>query len=290
MDYHQSLKDYVNRVLSQKVTPVTAPEIINLISDYTEFCVSTGVKPKLLADEFVEKQASSLVMLVSEYVSGWHGLGIPAPIAFVGKSGSSVVTYRHKAFEKLTGIAPLNASFGGIFEWVCAQVERDFLLACALQLRAMGVTSILVSDTSGDAGIDMIGFYERGPLAGKAIFVQAKSSINNEITRDLLYSEFGKYWAGRNGEKGREYFNAIGANRSAFGVAPIFCFMTNSDFKEGARKAARELGILLKSARQIAHDLSRDWNRGKIEHLQMTVGPLKTNLKENILPKLNEYV
>lgn len=288
MDYHQSVREYVERSLDAKVTPASAPVSINLITDYTEFCIAEKVKPRLLADEFAERQKSSLIYLVSEYIESWSILGIPSPIAFVGKYGSSIVTYRHHDYEQLTGLPSLNGSFGEIFEWVGSQLERNFLLVCALQLRAMGVSSILITDTSGDAGIDLIGRYERGPLAGKVIFVQAKSS-KSEISRDLIYLEFGKYLAGKNGDKGREYFNAIGGTRIAYGIAPIFCFMTNANFKGSARQAARELGILLKSGRQIANDLSPDWNRNRIDSLQVTLGHLKADLKQNILPRLNEF-
>ncbi len=285
MDYHQSVRSYVFEALDLKVIPPGSPSTVNIITDYRQYCIDHSIAVSLLADEFVARQEFGLVSGVSEYIESWNALGIPAPVGFVGKQGNTLVTYHHERFAELVGQEGLASHFGELHQWLGVQAERDFLFPCAVQLLAMGATRILITDTSGDAGVDLIGKFDVGPLSGTVVFVQAKTS-NSVITREVVYAEYGKFRAGQNSEKGRDYASAIGASRTGAGLGPVFCIMANVEFKDNAKRAARELGVLLKSRRQISHDIAKVWSLQKIHNAKMGLGELRADLKRNVYHEL----
>jgi len=281
-------QDAVRRFLYEQLFPdVLNPRcgtLVNIERSFRDFLLRNGA-PATLADEYAIRWKTNLVSRVDSELKDWEHLGLPRPIE-VSDVSDTYVTWRHPKFHDLTGRRPLPGEFAGINEWIRKSSGREFLFVAACFLRIVGANPIFVTDTSGDRGVDLVGRIQDGPLRSIALFVQAKTS-NNRIPGDRVLLEYAKFMASARSERYNQYREALRCNVSPDGVGVAYVFIANNEFKDSARKAAAELGVILRSRRQIAFWLAK---RTSLEQLKLARdligGELKADLTNNIAPKL----
>jgi len=210
-----AIQQFINQNLFPLVAGRTCPRAFNLEDRFEAFLTEEGA-PSALAAERSEDWQQNLRNRVEERLQDWEALGLPRPMD-VTEDGKTFVTWKHPKYKTLTGRNPVPLTFPGIYEWIGEQGEADFLFVCACTLRIIGANPILVTDTSGDGGIDLLGRLAVGPMRSVIIAVQAKSS-KALISRDVVLAEYGKYMALRATKKYEEYRRAIGGDSTRDGV------------------------------------------------------------------------
>jgi hypothetical protein len=271
----------------ESVVTENVAERINTRAEFVNFLKSKG-HVQMIAEEYAEKNIGLLLNRVQAVCEQWDALGIPRPLEVIDQGGS-MITWRHPKFEAISGRRKLSENFCDVWRWVRDSRDREFLLCCAAYLHLIGCSRIYITDTSGDGGIDLIGIYENEPLRGVCFLVQAKTALN-EVGKESLFSDYTKYLLLRRNARWSEYEKALGIDRTADGVGIVYLFASNQEFNPPIVQAARDLPIMLRSGRQIAHALSNrapisTWIRVR-DHVGETSASLSRNLGGHIMEAL----
>jgi hypothetical protein len=223
-------------------------------SEFSVFLKARGFA-QIIAEEFAESNIGLLLTKVLKVCGEWEALGIPSPLHVVDQEGT-MVTWKHPNYETISGRTRLSEGFCDVWQWVKGCRDREFLFCCAAYLFQLGCSRIYVTDTTGDAGLDLIGIHEGGPFRGMCFAVQAKTAAI-EVGKESLFSDYTKFLLLRYNIKWDEYQRATGIDKACDGVGLVYIFASNQEFNPAIVQAARDLPIMLRSGRQIAHDLAK---------------------------------
>ncbi len=276
----EAIKAYLYTYLFPHLSSPNCASKINIQNSFRDFLYSDDI-PLRKADEQSDRWNSNLLKRIEDNLDAWEALGVPRPM---DRSADQqiYITWRHPKYLDITGRIPLTEEFAQIDEWIKAQSERDFLLVAACYLKLMGANQIYITDASGDGGIDLVGHLKDGPLRSTVYLVQAKTS-KDLIDRNAIFTEFGKYFANRNSKIFEEYRRILKLHKSMDGVHYCYIFISNSEFKPNARKVAAELGVLLRSRRQVAYWFAERTNRATLDTIEKKfAGQLNKDLERNI--------
>ena len=284
-------KEAVKRFVSEKlITPALTPnppETFNLEQQFAAF-LATGSFNRFRAEEEAEKQINFIRRQLGDALNEWSRLGIPSPVQFT-ENEEVLLTWKHNHFQQITGHRAISRNFIEIYEWLSGLQSREFLLACVSFLKLLRCDPIFITDGRGDEGIDCIGKIADGPLRSVAVFIQSKTKENDleKLGRDALFQEYGKYAVLPKTDKYREYLNALRFKEILDGSATLYVMLSNVEFKREAQEVAKNLGILLRSKRQLAFYLSLNLQSNELRALQANhTIPNGPDLSTNIAAKI----
>jgi hypothetical protein len=154
----------------------------------------------------------------------------------------------------------------------------ELLFYLAAYLYAIGCDNIYVTDKSGDGGIDLIGLKTAGHYKGLCFVVQSKFA-GNSVGKDSFLCDYSKSILSEKTGRWKKYVEEIGLDKNKDGFSKAYIFATNNEFKDSIREAARELGVTLRSGRQIAHCLSVFFTPTEFKLLRQRVPSIEGSTK-----------
>lgn len=284
----KAVTKFVRDELINAALDADPPKTLNVPQEFASFLVAGRVN-KLVADEVAEKQRGLIRFRLDEALNQWAGLGLPAPVGYA-ENEEIILTWKHDRYADITGQEPLSPQFVETYNWLNGLGARDFLFPCATFLKIIGCDPIFITDGPRDEGIDCIGKIANGPMRSVLFFVQCKTrqrGTKKVFGKELLYQEYGKYATLPKTQKYRDYLRALDHDDCRDGAASVYVVVTNGEFDRNAQEVARKLGILLRSARQIAYFLALYSNPEILRsiHANITIpnGPdLNKNLSSQI--------
>ena len=287
----QHVSDFVFSRVVDSALNVGAPTTVNVPNAFARFLVSQGVD-SFQAEEEAERQERLLCRKLLDVEREWRGLGIPAPIG--GSDADELwLTWRHPRFSEITGRESLSRKYVSLLNSLSKLGPRQYLLVGLLFLKMIHCDRIFVTDGSNDGGVDCIGRIAAGPLRSVMVFVQVKTRQHNSsrIGRDIVLQEFGKFSVLVKTKKYQEYLEALKFLETIDGSATVFCIMSNVEFDPRGRQLGRDLGVLLRSGRQMAHYLTQyTTTRGYRSMLRSVSVPRSPDLSTNFAEELRQYV
>ena len=268
-----------------------APRSINLSQQFAAFLADNGLN-RYSAEEEAENKMVLVKRRVSEVLSEWSDLGVGAPLGF-SDNDDLLFTWRHPKSSEITGREFISRKFVMTYDWLSRLNSREFLLAGAMFLKALRCDPIFVTDGPNDGGIDCIGRLSDGPLRSVIVFVQVKTREDRyaQIGRDLVVQEYGKYASLPKTEKYRDYLNALQFDTLRDGCGPIYVMVSNVEFNHDGQVLGRNLGIVLRSRRQMAHILSHHFSYRRLVDARREVEiSSRPDLGTNLSPVLHRFL
>lgn len=279
------VRNFARMFYREQVISLSARASINIREAFVEFLIDRGAV-KYLADEFAERNISAVMSQIQKRSDEWDALDLKSP-AHILEEGPQLITWAHPLFEHLSGRQPISADFCSVLETLRNCKPREFLGYAACYLCVIGCDRIFITDTSGDAGVDLIGVFSRGPFRNVCIFCQSKTTgPNSMINKETLLCDYSKYLLLRKVDQWEEYCESSGLLKSIDGMSSIFMFVTNSEFKDGLRDAAVGLEVLLRSGRQIASALTQCSSVELIEKAIDSIRPFEASTSKNLAKPL----
>ena len=109
--------------------------------------------------------------------------------------------------------------------------------------------------------------------------------------RDVILQEYGKYLILGRTRKYREYLDALRFNEIKDGSTNVYFMMSNVEFNPRGREIAKDLGVVVRSKRQIAYLLSQYFTmKGLVDAKRHVVIPESPDLRTNLAPRLNPFI
>ena len=278
-------------VISQSLN-ASAPTTVNVLRSFTHFLVKKGFE-QFRAEEVAEQQQALIWRKLNEASDEWRALGLPSPIGPPVDWGDNWLTWRHPRFFELTGQTPLQKKYIIIHDWISALDPREYLLVGVLFLKILGCNPIYITDGANDEGVDCIGRIENGPLRSIVVLVQAKTRQGNRTVmgKDIVLQEYGKFSILGKTRKYREYLEALRFREIIDGSASLYFVISNVEFDRKSREIAKELGIVLRSRRQMAHLLGGSVSLRSLYIAQKEVViPRGPDLSWNVSGSLDKYI
>ncbi|KYC35736.1 hypothetical protein WA1_08005 [Scytonema hofmannii PCC 7110] len=262
-------------------------EVVNLQRVLRERLQQKGVS-SLKATEISENWVERLQQELEEQLVEWDLLGIPRPLV-QASSPFTFITFRHRNYQPTLEMQGISTDFPEVYNFIASLSPREFLLVPACLLQLAGCNPILITDGSGDGGVDCVGQVIAGPARSLCIFAQARTS-STEITKDSVQLEYAKFRDLQRTGQFAEYLAALGTGNSADGRAVCYAMFASAEFKEPSREYARREGILLRSRRQAAFWLSQSFSVDSLRQMRQKLGTsLIRNLSQNLAPVITPY-
>jgi hypothetical protein len=276
---NNDLTEFSFRHIWEGVVSSDAPATLNLRIKFSQFLQERGYL-SIIAEEYAERNIGLLQENILKVLGEWEALGVPRPLEVTDRVGTAI-TWMHPNFEEVSGRPRLPAAFCDVWAWVRECREREFLFCCAAYLHICGCERVYVTDTTGDGGVDLIGIIEKDPLAGVVVLVQSKTSLG-DVSKESLFSDYTKFLLLKHTTRWAEYRRASGIEKACAGAGILYLFASNKEFNPGIVQAARDLPILLRSGRQIAHSLCRRADVEQWKAVRAHVGEPTASLSKNV--------
>jgi len=119
------------------------------------------------------------------------------------------------------------------------------------------------------------------------VLVQAKTA-HGQVSKEDVFSDYTKFVLLKHDAKWDEYRKAVGIDKTPDGVGLVYIFASNCEFGPTIAQAARNLPIMLRSGRQIAHCLAKRADATRWRAVQAHVGETNANLSRNLSKLLLE--
>lgn len=282
-----SVQRIVREVAATLADASVNKEVINLQRLLRDRLQQEGFSP-LKATEFAEDWLPHLEQELEQQLREWDVLGIPRPLV-QGSSQSTFLTFRHRNYQLLLGKESLSKDFPSVYNFVASLTPREFLLVPACLLQLAGCNPIIITDGSGDGGVDCIGQVTAGSMRSLCIFAQARTS-STDITKEAVQLEYAKFRDLQRTGQFIEYLAALGKGNSADGRATFYAMFGSAEFKQPARDYASREAILLRSRRQIAFWLSQSFSLQSLLQLREEIGAtLLRDLSRNLAPLIASF-
>ena len=261
---------------------------LNLCLEFRDFLQARNY-PRERATELADDELVPLIKAVETRMREWDEQGVPRPL-YVTDQEAVFVTWAHKSFRKYAGRAePIDRNYCEVLRYVGAATPKQFLVLSALWLRCLGCRRIFVSDGPHDGGVDVFGAISEMGLRSLVVLVQSKTS-SSRITSDTITREHSKYRMLLDPSSPRFplYKRALNVQANRDGMSAVYLLLANKTFDVGAQRAARTLGLLLRSPQQITQLLSTRYSLDKIEGIvTRTVPGLRADLTRNLWAALS---
>ena len=285
---NEALRKYLWNHLDSIILSETCPKVINLERDFAKFLKSQYGLPAIIADEKTSEWLVLLKRRVNDYIDLWGNFGVNLPISMHPDSEEILVTWKNENFEELLGYPALNFEYMRVFDWIRALNGKEFLLVVALCLLETGASKVFITDGSGDGGVDLIAHINSGPFSATCIFVQAKTLASNQLSRDTVFLEYGKYSGLLSSKISEKYFEIVERKKSHQGMSLVYQIYVNNYVMKNAKEVASELGVSLRSIRSIAHTLSQKAELATLKKcLEANRDNLSRNLERNMVQHLD---
>ncbi len=273
------LAEFSYKKIWDSVVIAGGEERLNARAAFVDFLKSKS-HPAIIAEEYAEKNINLMLEQILKVCDEWESLGIPRPLDVIDPNGS-IITWKHPRFELISGRKKLPDGFCDIWNLVRSCRERDFLFWCGAYLYLLGCNRIFVTDTSGDGGIDLIGIHEAEPFRGLCFLVQAKTA-SSDVGKESLFGDYTKYLLLRHTAKWDDYRKALGVDKTSDGLGVVYIFASNQEFNPAIIEAARNLPIMLRSGRQLAHGLSKRADLQRWLRARDRVGATEASLSKDL--------
>lgn len=286
----EAIKSFIGDQVMETSLSADAPKVLNISDLFSSFLQKNDFG-RLRASEETQKQEDLILRHLDDELKEWQALGVPTLVDYVESNKNILVTWRHSNFQqRYIGHKHYeSASFVSVYNWLVSLQERDFLFACALFLKILKCDPIFVTDGVGDEGVDCIGRVAEGPFRSLLVYVQSKTTRNTNklFSLNVLRQEYGKYSALKRSEKYLEYRKKLLDPDCRDGAGEVYVFFANTEFNSEAKMAASNLGIILRSIRQMAFFLSLAYDiediRNAFENFSVPSEPdLDKNLSKEI--------
>ena len=281
------VSDFSFNRLWDSVVVASVAERLNARTEFANYLKIKG-HASIAAEEIAEMSIGVVIEKVLKVCDEWEALGIPRPLHITDQSGT-IITWKHPKYLTISGRQPLPEHFCEVWQWVKNCQERAFLFCCAAYLFELGCSRIFVTDTRGDGGLDLIGIHEQPPLRGVCFLMQAKTAAG-KIAKESLFGEYTKFLLLRHHKKWDEYQKALGIDKAADGVGLVYIFTSNQEFDPAVIQAARDLPIMLRSGKQIAHCLSKRADLKRWIAVRDLVGETQASLTRNLHSVIGKWL
>ena len=281
------VSEFSYRHIWNSVVGSNSPERLNARVEFAGFLKSKG-HVAIIADEYAEKNINLILTKILTVCGEWESLGIPCPLHVADQNGA-IITWKHPKFGTISGRDTLPEHFCDVWQWVKSRHEREFLFSCAAYLFLLGCSRIFITDTTGDAGLDLMGIHEKGPFKGLCFLVQAKTA-QNEVSKETLFSDYTKFLLLRHTVKWHEYQKAAGIDKAADGIGLVYIFASNLEFSPAIMEAAKTLPIVLRSGRHLAYTLSLRADLKKWLAARDHLGTLDASLSRNLRVPFSQII
>ena len=229
------------------------PAIISLTAEFTNFLVDNGTN-RLYAQEVSEKYSETVSRRLSISLDEWELFTEAQPVTFLPER-NDLISWHHPRRDELAESALLSHDFISAYRRILHAESREFLFIVSIYLARNGFDKIFITDGSGDMGTDLLARKRSGAFENVILFVQSKTSRSDRISADTLFQEFGKMKACPATEKYRFYLDLVENEKSVCGSGRLFGLFSNREFRDSARSHAANLGMMLRSGRQIARSI-----------------------------------
>lgn len=282
-----AINDYIWNQLDPLLLSSDCPASINVELRFASFLQSSRKLESLPSQSLAAKWKSDLLRKVQGYLDDWSIQRGHDPAAPFSEDVNELITWRNPRFEELTGRKPIHTNFVEIAEWVRSLNGQDFLFATALCLKELGASEIYVTDSKGDGGIDLIGLCRDGPLNAFYFLVQAKTGGGKGLSRDLILQEYGKFKATMRSAESSQYRDILNKVPRVEGRALIYLFCTNMNITPPSAKAARDLGVPVRTFRSVTLSMCRFGDRQTLQEALEKIRPrLTRDLDYNLVRDL----
>ena len=289
MTQHKLRRRFVEAVLVPHALSPERSLAINIEDEYYLYLVQRGI-PDSIASEAAETQLHSLTSVLENYLVDWDQQGVPRPLTATDQQ-DVFLPWSHTQFPRYSGINEgIDKNYCEVLHYVRGLSDREFPVVCAIWLRCIGCETILYCDGPGDGGVDLLGRVTTGGLRSLAVAVQSKTT-GSTVGRKTILTESSNYQLLLNSPVGRyqAYRDALQLDISRDGASWAYAVVTNSEFQDGARQAARDLRVMLRGARQVALVISETYAKKRIEHLVRAIAPVLTpDLDVNLWDRLSD--
>ncbi len=274
-------KEYLDKYLFPSITKTSIKNVLNISTNFKQYLVEQGYVENNV-EEIVADLTPSIIHRLNQRLEDWERLGLHRPMDITDEEGTTYLTWKHPKYFEYTGRPPLSENYSEVTEWMWEHDKGKFLIVIASYLKLAGASKIFFTDGKGDEGVDLIAALTRGMFRSTYIFIQSKWSAD-QIVRETVLTEYGKFLVGQKTTMLREYETALGLKNSPDGANICYIIATNNEFLENARTNASQLGILLRSGRQLAHWLSRNTTLQKLKEADdILLDNLRRDLRSNI--------
>lgn len=270
------IRSYCRERVWEEVFSQTHETRINLKQALTQHLVRSGVIP-ILAEEFAERQLAYASSDLAAACAEWESLGVPPPLWQADQSGL-LITWKHPKFEEITDREPLSSNFPDFWKAIRFSLPTELLFHIAGYLYTLDCDNIFITDKSGDGGIDVIGLKNSGPFRGICFVVQCKWAATG-VGRDSFLCDFSKNLLSERTGRWKTYVNEIGLNKAIDGFSKCYLFASNNEFADSIRDAARELSVVLRSGRQIAHSLASRFTLSEFNSIRSRIPAIEGSTK-----------
>lgn len=287
----EAVKSFIGDHVMAISLSVDPPKVLNILDQFNSF-LQENEFGKLRASEETQKQEDLIQRHLDNELKEWKALGVPTLIDYVENNKNVLVTWRHSSFQQryIDHKHYESAKFVSVYNWLLSLHEREFLFACALYLKLLKCDPIYITDGKGDGGIDCIGRVNEGPFRSIFVYVQSKTTKdkNKQFSLNTLRQEYSKYSALKKSEKYLEYRKRLLDPDGRDGSGEVYVFFANTEFNSEAKNAASDLGIILRSIRQMAFFLSLAYNIEDIKNSFQNVSiPTEPDLNKNLSEEIN---
>ena len=286
-----AVNDFVFNKIINDSFETQAPKTINLSRWFASFLEANGFH-RHGAEEEAERQQVLLIRRLSEILDEYQALGIGAPLDF-SRNENVLLTWRHPRSSTIADRDLVSIEYIEILDWLSQLDARQYLLAGILFLKILRCDPIFVTDGPNDGGVDCIGRMVEGPLRSTLIFVQVKTRQGRhvQVGRDILLQEYGKYMSLSKTNKYRDYLDALGFEKIRDGCGSVFVMVSNIEFVFGSQILGKNLGILLRSGRQMAHFIADYLDLPRLVELNRQISiPSRPDLTTNFAPLLEPFM
>ena len=285
MNHSEIKKNFWYENLLPIILSTSAPRAINLFDEFRVYIKNVGFG-EIRSAEVANSQFDALTDYLERQLADWDAQGVPRPLTRTDQEHIFLV-WSHEHFLRYSGLDDaIDENFCDLFRYVQTLNGRQFLILCALWLKALGFRKIYICDSRGDEGVDVLGLLEDGGLRSLVAVVQAKTS-NDAIGRGLVLGEYGKYMMLPHTEKYIQYRRTLEIDSRIEGVAWNYMIVANQTFNWAARQVAAKLGILLRSIHQVTYILAKQYLKVQIEEeIERLESSLRADLTTNFFSHL----
>ena len=169
-------RSFLNAKLVPQVVSPTAPGKLNLLDAFTAHIREEEGWGPIRASEFANDQFDQMCEFLERHLRDWDSQGVPRPLAQTDQD-HVFVAWPHEQFLRYSGLSErIDANFCELFEYIQSLNGRSFLVICALWLKCIGFRRILICDSGGDEGVDVLAVLEQGGLRSLIAVIQAKTA------------------------------------------------------------------------------------------------------------------
>ena len=281
-------RTFIETMLVPRLLSSETSHAINIEDEYYLYLVQRGISDSV-ASEAAEAQLYSLTAALEDYLLDWDHQGLPRPLTATDQQ-DVFLPWSHTEFSRYSGLNEgINKNYCDILQYIRGLDDREFPVVCAIWLRCLGCGTILYCDGRGDCGVDVLGRITTGGLRSLAVAVQSKTT-GGTVGRRIVLAESSNYQLLLNSPQARfhQYRKALQLDISRDGAPWIYVIMTNSEFQDGARQAARDARIMVRGVKQVALIISGAYSKKRIEQLVTTITPeLTPDLDLNLWDRLS---